>query len=384
MCNSIQLQFPTSSSSFCNLSHMICSNTKVTPHFSKILPRTIVPLKKEPAIFRPQSYSLGKTLPRIDTTSSESTTAAQQQHQSTTIEDLRRDQELASSKLPFLWKLHILLDDVEATGNDHIVSWLEHGRSFKVYRPKSFIALIAPHYFKQSKFKSFQRQLHLYEFSRVQYGPEAGSYSHPLFVRGEPNLCLSLSPIKIKSKAGRHLQQRQIVASAVMAQQQQQQRQRTMETSIGNSSSPGKRAHPSSNRSSNNCCAAATAAAATTTSAVLSKRDQDEWVAKIQRMVVKGSTLAAELQQQQSKEEGHHLWTIFDTIHPTTTPSTHEMDGTAVPAVTDDDIDDDTCSLFGVNFHLLPHQEDVSSCEHCCESDTEDETEWSPFLLVPE
>jgi HSF-type DNA-binding len=166
-------------------------------------------LKQESAtIYHPLPLSLDeKTVPRNATydTTAESITEKQQpppqqqqkHYELPTIEELRKDQNLASSKLPFLWKLHILLDDVEATGNDHIVSWLEHGRSFKVYRPKSFISMIAPQYFKQSKYKSFQRQLHLYDFSRVQYGMEAGSYSHPLFVRGQPHLCLSLSPIKI-------------------------------------------------------------------------------------------------------------------------------------------------------------------------------------------
>ena len=156
-----------------------------------------------------------------------------------TIESLRKDQALPKSKLPFLYKLHILLNDVEETGNDHIVSWLEHGRSFKVYRPKSFIALIAPYYFKQSKFKSFQRQLHLYEFTRTPYGPEAGSYSHPLFVRGKPDLCLSLSPIKIKGKAGRQAAQKARADAAAAAEAA------VAATNVGGVS-PGK--YPSSSR----------------------------------------------------------------------------------------------------------------------------------------
>lgn len=93
-----------------------------------------------------------------------------------------------------------MLDDVEKTGDDHIVSWLPHGRSFRVHKPKSFVQRIIPHYFKQSKYKSFQRQLHLYEFIRTPRGIEAGAYSHPKFIRGEKSLCLCLSPHKIKGK----------------------------------------------------------------------------------------------------------------------------------------------------------------------------------------
>eukprot|EP00934_Nitzschia_sp_Nitz4_P002933 Nitzschia sp. Nitz4//scaffold134_size62860//58290//59267//NITZ4_006339-RA/size62860-processed-gene-0.48-mRNA-1//-1//CDS//3329535529//2923//frame0 len=117
-----------------------------------------------------------------------------------TIANLRKGQNLAHSKLPFLWKLHEMLDDVEKTGDDHIVSWLPHGEGFRVHRPKSFVERIIPHYFKQSKYKSFQRQLHLYEFVRTPRGPEAGSYCHPKFIRGQKSLCLSLSPKKIKGK----------------------------------------------------------------------------------------------------------------------------------------------------------------------------------------
>jgi hypothetical protein len=118
-----------------------------------------------------------------------------------TIAGLRKDHKnLASSKLPFLLKLHAMLDDVEKTGNQHIVSWLSHGRAFKVYRQQSFVQKIIPYYFRQSKYKSFQRQLHLYEFTRTRRGPEAGAYSHPNFVRGVTSLCLSMSPVKIKGK----------------------------------------------------------------------------------------------------------------------------------------------------------------------------------------
>lgn len=93
-----------------------------------------------------------------------------------------------------------MLENVEKHGNQHIVSWLEHGRGFKVYRPKAFMQKIVPCYFNQSKYKSFQRQLHLYGFTRTTRGLEAGAYSHPKFVRGIKTLCLSMTPTKIKGK----------------------------------------------------------------------------------------------------------------------------------------------------------------------------------------
>lgn len=104
----------------------------------------------------------------------------------------------ASTKLPFLLKLHEMLDDVEKTGNDHIVSWLPHGKAFRVHKPKAFVQKIVPQYFKQSKYKSFQRQLYIYGFVRTPRGPEAGAYSHPDFLRGMESICLSMSPKNFK------------------------------------------------------------------------------------------------------------------------------------------------------------------------------------------
>lgn len=360
MCNSLSLPIPPSTDK------VVCSNTSILPQYSigKILPRDTP--AKQAAVYHSGAaahtvYSAGKTLfPRNGTTAQTPAAQAPAPEQITTIADLRHGQNLATSKLPFLWKLHILLDDVEATGNDHIVSWLVHGRSFKVYRPKSFIAMIAPHYFKQSKFKSFQRQLHLYEFTRMQYGPEAGSYSHPLFVRGEPHLCLSLSPIKIKGKAGR--QQRQAVAAAVAQRSANNAYHTTAPTPAGKRArSPADPDLPAT--------------------AVLSKREQEEWVAKIQRMVVKGSALAAEMKQQQQHQEQERYQHQEQQFQPLAVSSSYDWENSQ--HVTDDD-DEDTCSLFGANFHLLPQQESVSSCEHCCESDTEDEADWNPILLESE
>ena len=62
-------------------------------------------------------------------------------------------------KLPFPWKLHQLLEDVKSDGNEHIVSWLPGGKSFKIHNQPEFIEKIMGQYFRQSKFKSFTRQV---------------------------------------------------------------------------------------------------------------------------------------------------------------------------------------------------------------------------------
>lgn len=99
---------------------------------------------------------------------------------------------------PFPWKLHEMLDASYEEGNEWIVSWQPHGRSFTVHKPKIFVEKIMPTYFNQSKYASFQRQLNLYGFSRLTSGKDKGAYYHSCFVRGQPDLCRGMIRQKIK------------------------------------------------------------------------------------------------------------------------------------------------------------------------------------------
>jgi len=99
---------------------------------------------------------------------------------------------------PFPEKLHLMLDNVEEEGLDHIVSWHPHGRSFAVHKPKDFVAEIMPRYFKQTKLTSFQRQLNLYGFSRLTVGNDRGGYYHELFLRHRLFLCDRMMRTRIK------------------------------------------------------------------------------------------------------------------------------------------------------------------------------------------
>ena len=66
---------------------------------------------------------------------------------------------LGHMRLPFAYKLHILLEDMEKTGCEHIISWVEDGKAFKIHKPKEFEKQIQPRYFRQSKYASFVRQV---------------------------------------------------------------------------------------------------------------------------------------------------------------------------------------------------------------------------------
>ena len=107
---------------------------------------------------------------------------------------------LSTLKLPFVWKLHELLENAEVTGHIFVVTWLPCGKAFRVHKRQEFVEQIMPHYFNQSKFKSFQRQLHIYGFQRIHQGPDVGAYMHPKFIRGNRKLCLTMKRQKIKGK----------------------------------------------------------------------------------------------------------------------------------------------------------------------------------------
>jgi len=92
----------------------------------------------------------------------------------------------------FPTNLHILLDEAEKGNHAHIVSWSAQGRSFKIHDQDALVPLLAK-YFRQTKFKSFLRQLQSYGFHRTTRGIDKGLVSHPYFVRGRRSLCFRMT-----------------------------------------------------------------------------------------------------------------------------------------------------------------------------------------------
>lgn len=58
----------------------------------------------------------------------------------------------------FPHRLYEMLVGCENQAKCHIVSWLPDGKAFKVHQVPEFVATILPRHFRQSKYKSFQRQ----------------------------------------------------------------------------------------------------------------------------------------------------------------------------------------------------------------------------------
>lgn len=100
--------------------------------------------------------------------------------------------------IQFPWKLHELLEQVDKTGDNAIISWLPGGKAFKVHKKEEFCNDVMPAFFNSSKYKTFQRSLNLWGFESVVRGPEKGACYHRYFVRGHPDLCKNMMRVKIK------------------------------------------------------------------------------------------------------------------------------------------------------------------------------------------
>merc|ERR1740130_159705 len=136
-----------------------------------------------------------------------------------------------AQQLRFPWKLHLLLERCEYEKHESIVSWLPNGKSFKVHDKERFVKEIMPSFFGTQSFKTFQRNLNLWGFTRVSKGPQKDVCSHPLFLKGFPAVCQSMKRIVLKGTGrgnraplgGVDVSSVQAVVAAAAIQQQQQQ-----------------------------------------------------------------------------------------------------------------------------------------------------------------
>ena len=85
----------------------------------------------------------------------------------------------------YLWRLvRRLLEDAHRQGFDGVIGWQRGGKSFEVRDPAAFEEKIMRRYFsRQSKYKSFQRQINTYGFRLIDRGSLQGGYYHPNFSR---------------------------------------------------------------------------------------------------------------------------------------------------------------------------------------------------------
>ena len=92
----------------------------------------------------------------------------------------------------FPGKLHNLLEYSEQHNRQDAISWVDDGTAFIVNDAKK-LEEILPKFFSQTKYKSFQRQLNMWCFERINHGVKKGYIKHPYFVKGKKSLCKKMT-----------------------------------------------------------------------------------------------------------------------------------------------------------------------------------------------
>jgi len=83
----------------------------------------------------------------------------------------------------------ILHDILSRPEYDHIISWRDHGRAWKVHDTNELAKILPKFLRRQTKYSSFVRQVNLWGFKRVTFGYDMGSYYHKHFIQSQPILC---------------------------------------------------------------------------------------------------------------------------------------------------------------------------------------------------
>lgn len=98
-------------------------------------------------------------------------------------------------------KLHQILSSSAYT---HILSWMPHGRAWKIHNKELLVQEVISKYFVQSKYESFTRQLNGWGFKRLhQSGNDYTAYYHECFLRGLPHLTVLMT--RVTSNLGKQI-----------------------------------------------------------------------------------------------------------------------------------------------------------------------------------
>jgi hypothetical protein len=118
----------------------------------------------------------------------------EQEEEEEEVTDNGRPKRRGTQRVPtFPLKLYDLIIEAENEGKAHIVSFTSNGRSFRIHEVERFMTELVPQYFRnQKKFCSFRRQLSMYGFDRVPFGPDEGKFSRRLHLLLMSLLCLTM------------------------------------------------------------------------------------------------------------------------------------------------------------------------------------------------
>eukprot|EP00977_Amphora_coffeiformis_P003360 scaffold621_cov157-Amphora_coffeaeformis.AAC.2 len=88
--------------------------------------------------------------------------------------------------MTFAEKVHHILSQPEYEAD---ISWMPHGRAFKVHRPGPFEKGICKQYFGHGRYSSFLRQLNNHGFKHISQGADRNCYYHQYMLKDRPHLC---------------------------------------------------------------------------------------------------------------------------------------------------------------------------------------------------
>lgn len=96
---------------------------------------------------------------------------------------LRASGWVRSQRFPI--KLYALLSQPQL---GHVITWMPHGRSWKVLKPRVFETAVLPVFFESDNYHSFNRVINAWSFRRKSSGPDRGSYFHEVIIYQEDNV----------------------------------------------------------------------------------------------------------------------------------------------------------------------------------------------------
>ena len=82
----------------------------------------------------------------------------------------------------------LLMHTQNTTDLAAVITWMPHGRSWKILNRDLFSQFALPRYFGHSNHASFVRIVNAWGFRRIASGVDRDSYYHELFLRGKPKL----------------------------------------------------------------------------------------------------------------------------------------------------------------------------------------------------
>ena len=90
--------------------------------------------------------------------------------------------------------LHELLQN---NNDSETISWIIDGTAFLIKNRECFEQILIPIYFRGIKFQSFQRQLNIYGFERINT-PNLYAYKHEFFIKDRPELIKNIKRVPVK------------------------------------------------------------------------------------------------------------------------------------------------------------------------------------------